>query len=72
MDSTRFLLEILPLHLAVQSEFIVAVLYLLDNGADVNLADAKGWTALHFAACQNNVDLCHILLKYGAEATLPK
>lgn len=64
--------ETLPLHTAVLNDFLVGVLYLLENGAEANLQDKKGWTALHYAAFLNNADICRLLLKYGANANAVK
>lgn len=40
---------------------------LLAAGADVNAADAKGYTALHYAAYQGTYDLVALLLEKGAD-----
>jgi ankyrin repeat protein len=40
---------------------------LLVAGADVNAADAKGYTALHYAAYQGTFDLVALLLEKGAD-----
>ena len=40
---------------------------ILNSGATVNQADFAGWTPLHIAAYFNKVDICFILLKYGAD-----
>jgi uncharacterized protein len=40
---------------------------LLDQGADVNAADAAGWTPLHFAAQDYRVDAVATLIAAGAE-----
>jgi len=61
--------ETLPLHTAILNDFLVGILYMLENGADVGLQDKKGWTALHYAAFLNNADLCRLLIKYGASPT---
>jgi ankyrin repeat protein len=39
---------------------------LFDRGADPNVADNKGWTALHFAAQARNADVVRTLLQAGA------
>lgn len=39
---------------------------LLSDGIAPNLADRKGWTALHFAAQNNDAETADLLLKNGA------
>jgi ankyrin repeat protein len=39
---------------------------LLDCGAGINMADSKGWTALHFAAFEGHEDVTRLLLFGGA------
>ncbi len=41
----------------------------LQNGADVNLADEAGYTALHAAAENNHVEIVRLLLEHGADRT---
>jgi ankyrin repeat protein len=42
-------------------------LWLLERGADPNLADARGWTALHQAASRGNEHVFRALLEKGAD-----
>lgn len=43
----------------------------LDTGlCDVDVRDANGWTALHFAAGANSVSSVRILAKHGAKLTI--
>ncbi len=41
---------------------------LLHKGADVNARDSDGWSPLHRAAWEGNVNVASILLQHGAEA----
>lgn len=43
---------------------------LLRLNADTNLPEADGWTALHFAARNNNVEVVNMLLAAGANAAI--
>ncbi len=43
---------------------------LLDSGADVNITDAKGTTALHYAIKFKNADLIKVLVNNGADINL--
>eukprot|EP00960_Hanusia_phi_P000503 13751-Hanusia_phi.AAC.2 len=54
------------LHYAAQENKEDVVLFLLKNGAKVNLQDCKGCTALHYAAYNGAVDAAKILLRYKA------
>ncbi|GLD93133.1 hypothetical protein PINS_up001725 [Pythium insidiosum] len=62
-----------PLHLAVQNEddegFEAAkvCVWLIENGADPNAADANGDTPLHYAVMLNRYDLVETLMKKGAD-----
>lgn len=40
---------------------------IINGGADVNFTDLTGRCALHWAADNNNYDLCELLLKHGAK-----
>lgn len=43
---------------------------LISSGANVNLIDSSGYTALHTAAYSNNVEACKVLLDAGASINL--
>ena len=56
-----------PLQLACSEGLFDLVCLLLQNGANINHIDTQyNWTALHCAA-QNHIEICEILLKYGAD-----
>jgi 26S proteasome non-ATPase regulatory subunit 10 len=58
-----------PIHLATAKGNRDVVKLLLENGADVNVAGTEsGCTSLHYAASLGYVDLCELLVRYGAEA----
>lgn len=42
------------------------IVHLLDHGADVNIQDSTGWTALHFACARRRDPLVKLLLQSGA------
>jgi ankyrin repeat protein len=46
------------------------VIDLLASGEDINAVDGEGWTALHFAAQENNAVLAKILLENGASVDI--
>lgn len=56
----------LPLAVAAGNRRADVVKFLLDAGADVNLADKNGCTALHIAAQENDPTLCRLLVEAGA------
>lgn len=51
---------------AVQCQQEKCVAILLENGADPNLADADGNTALHLAVISPNISLSELLLQHDA------
>jgi len=56
---------------ASYDNFVDGARLLLDNGADVNLQDHRGWTALMVAAHRGHVEMVFLLLKVGkADTTL--
>ncbi|XP_054265694.1 ankyrin repeat and SOCS box protein 2-like [Macrosteles quadrilineatus] len=52
-----------PLMIAVKSLNVPGVEFLLDQGADVNIADRHGVTALHIAACTGDFRLFSLILR---------
>lgn len=56
--------------LAVQYGRVDAARWLLMNGVDVNEADTRGFTALHYASYSKNVALMSLLKLYGADTQL--
>ena len=59
-----------PLIAAVYKNKIEIAEMLLKFGADVNIADAKGTTALHYAIMFKNIDLIKVLIDNGADIKL--
>jgi ankyrin repeat protein len=60
-----------PLLLIVKSKRLKPLKWLVDNGADINFQDDKGYSPLHFAI-KRNYTLAQVeeLLKYGADPGL--
>ena len=57
-----------PIHLATAKGNRDVVQLLLENGVGVNVVGTdSGCTALHYAASLGHVDLCELLVRYGAE-----
>jgi ankyrin repeat protein len=57
-----------PIHLATAMGSSDVVQFLLNNGAEVNVAGTdSGCTSLHYAASLGHVDLCELLVRYGAD-----
>ncbi|WP_312967439.1 ankyrin repeat domain-containing protein [Acinetobacter gerneri] len=52
---------------AIVEKKIDIVKHLLDIGADVNIHEKIGLTALHFAALENNLEIIKLLIESGAE-----
>jgi Arf-GAP/coiled-coil/ANK repeat/PH domain-containing protein len=58
------------LHKIVDRNDGVIVEFLLQRLSDINQQDADGWTALHYAAANNNVRLVLALLKRHAKSDI--
>lgn len=58
------------LHKMVDKNDEVTVEFLLQRLSDINQQDANGWTALHYAAANNNVRLVLALLKRHAKSDI--
>jgi hypothetical protein len=56
-----------PLMYAVKASDIRTVRYLIARGANVNIVDKNGMTALHIAAINGNTELVDLLVKMGAD-----
>lgn len=55
------------LHHAAKHKDYKKVAALLDQGADPNAKDKKGWTPLHWAAEQGAHEMAEVLLRHGAD-----
>ena len=60
-----------PLHYAARDGDVGAAQAHVASGADVNAADANGWTALHFAAQSQSAATVSLLLDKGATVDTP-
>lgn len=58
-----------PLHLAALNGRKGIVEFLLNNKADINLADAQGCLPLHLASWNGHGDIVELLLKYDTNST---
>ena len=59
-----------PLLYAAKAQASAAVKYLLQRGADPNIAQSDGFTALYLAAQEDNPSICQMLLEAGANPSL--
>ena len=60
----------LPLHAAIAGRNQEAVRALLEHGAEVNAQQEGGWTALHGAAQNGDVETARLLIAAGANVAL--
>lgn len=56
-----------PLSFASECGYINCIKVLIKHGADINLKDGTGFTALHNAVCENHIDCVRLLLESGAD-----
>ena len=56
----------LILHYICIQNKVIALRFLLENGANINIRDAKGYTALHYAVINDSIACINELLSYGA------
>ena len=63
-----------PLIIAAMDEHFQIVKYLIEQGADPNIANSDGWNALHFAAWYNitNTELIELLLAHMSLESINK
>ncbi|KAI9455692.1 ankyrin repeat-containing domain protein, partial [Lactarius psammicola] len=54
------------LHTASASRQLDTVRSLLDQGADINKTDNRGWSALHVASFKGNLEVAKLLIERGA------
>lgn len=59
-----------PLHTATQGNMELISKLLILAGADVNVQQKNGYTPLHLAAVNGNIDLIILLLEHGANVRL--
>jgi ankyrin repeat protein len=65
-DATNDLLGRTPLIIATMNGHVVLVRILLARGANVNISDMEGWTALRYARGFGYTDITQLLLAAGA------
>ena len=54
----------------IKNNDLVGVIKAIENGADVNLKDEWGRTALHWAVEKENLEMVKYLVENGADANL--
>lgn len=65
-------MRVAALHSAAAAQEHQIVRMLLDNGADPNAQQERGYTALHAAAQHGDRELAELLLEHGADRALAK
>jgi ankyrin repeat protein len=64
---SRNAMAVTPLHSAAAARKQRSVEWLVEYGADINAVQQGGWTALHEAARQGNMEMAEYLLSKGAD-----
>lgn len=64
------IIRYLPLSFAAECGYINCIKVLIKYGADINLKDVSGFTALHNAVCENHINCVRLLLESGADVNL--
>lgn len=64
-------MKVMPIHSAAAGHHLDIVKLLLENGADANVQQQGGFTALHAAAMNGDESMVEALLKAGANPRLP-
>lgn len=62
--------RVFPIHSAVSGNYFEITLLLIDNKAEVNVAQQSGVMPLHSAAQNGNVDILILLLEHGAQTNI--
>jgi ankyrin repeat protein len=57
----------LPLSFAAEWGYTNCIKVLIKHGAQINLKDENGYTALHNSVCENHIDCVRLLLELGAD-----
>ncbi len=70
-NNARSFVNCSPLHLAVKNGHIPVINYLLQHGADPNIASDNNTTPLMTAAKMKSLEIVQILLHHGADVLMP-
>lgn len=59
-----------PLHYAAMGNHVLAIIRLVEFGADINSTNSRGQTPLHLAMLEQMFDAAMMLLNYGADSQI--